>query len=386
MKISIEAITAHEVERFALDAEKNRAADGSLVLYPKRARALANNPDGGPDAPVLLLADHEGQCVGYAGILWDRLRFRSRTYRWAWGSQFYVVPDYRRHPVAFLLLKAALRLAEGFGVCGITPDAAKVFKAFGAWEPCSMTQFDVSRTQSAIDPIGRRLPATRRLLAPVTWVEEYPLRVWARRLLDALEVTAEPASHAGPIEDQLIDEPHDGAQFLRSRARLDWYLQFPWVSCQEGEFGEPWTSRPHRWTRFRPRHTFRLYTLASPQVATRGYTLVCHTQRDHGEASRTCLLDWDWSRADNRAFEVAVAVAAQSHLTEETHKLEISAAERHRRQAESIPGLRASTATPQVFLACCRRGSTLLSEGLKELAAEEWRLGGAEGDQLPIFF
>ena len=82
---------------------------------------------------------------------------------------------------------------------------------------------------------------------------------------------------------------------------------------------------------------------------------------------------------------MAVAVAAQGHLNAKTDVIDMQVTGHYRKQASSVYGLGAARPGP-IFMAYCPRSSPLAAAGLKEADASEWKLGGAEGDQLPLIW
>ena len=60
MKITIEVVPTRDVERFSRDEKENCAADDSLVIYPRRATALAHNPDASRVSAILMASFSPG--------------------------------------------------------------------------------------------------------------------------------------------------------------------------------------------------------------------------------------------------------------------------------------------------------------------------------------
>jgi GNAT superfamily N-acetyltransferase len=170
MRPSVDAIPTRDIVDFALDPEQNLAADGSLIIDPLRARSLAANSFASSDDAALLVARAEGKSVGYIAVHWDRLHFRGADHRFAWGHQFFVVPEYRHLLCAMLLLRKSLSLADGWGAWGIAPDAAKICRALGCFEPVSIARPILRVGGHGCSPPQRGPAARNRALAAASVV------------------------------------------------------------------------------------------------------------------------------------------------------------------------------------------------------------------------
>jgi GNAT superfamily N-acetyltransferase len=383
VSVVIQAVSAAEIEPFALDSDANRCADGSLIIYPKRARALARNPHATRDDPVLLLATQDDRCIGYLGLLWDRIWFRGHEHRWVWGLQFYVLPEYRTLPCAFMLLTKAFSLADGWGAWNVAAGATKVCRALGAWQPSTLTRFQLAGWSARLHRLFCRLPFGTMVLRSLLAAEGRELRKWAKVRLRGEGVSVSAAERARPEVDRLVVHAEDCAHFVRSKAKLDWLLGHLWIDSPRSRNGSPWSTRPYPWTRIRPRHELELFDLSSPKRDFSGYLLLCHTQNGDRQVSRTFILDWCWPGPEEAALDVAVGAAAARQRAAGTFNLELCLSERLRRHAATIPGLRAGGPGPN-FLACCHRASALRDRGIRDLDGTRWNLGGAEGDQVPL--
>jgi GNAT superfamily N-acetyltransferase len=379
MRLSVEAISTDQIVDFSLDENENRAADSSLIIDPLRARSLAANPEARPEDPALLLARAEGQCVGYIAVQWDRLHFRGADHRWAWGHQFFVVPEYRHLPCAMLLLQRSMSLAAGWGAWGIAPEAAKICRALGCWEPVSIERVRSSSWVDALSRVRRVVPF-HGIFGVALRFSSRSLATWSERKLEGAGISLEEDDGNDDfVERALAAIDEDAVHFVRSAARLRWYVDFPWIKELRGAPAPD--ARPHAFTTFRYRHEIELIRLSSTTPSSVGYVLLCHTQQASTTLSRTSLLDWGWSASDEDGYPVAVAAAMVRQRQARTEYLDVFASGRFRSVTDVVPGLRSSPPHP-VFLGFAKKSSDL--KDLRDVEPEGWWLGSVEGDQIPV--
>jgi GNAT superfamily N-acetyltransferase len=245
-KITIRTVCVNEVESFAEETLRTQPDLGGTVPISRfRARAWAHNPRSRPDDVALLAAFDGTRCVGHLGMYPDIVDFGTRRDRFFWLSIYYVQPDYRESGAGPMLLLRAIAINQHLGVTGVTPAAAKIYRALRFFEPppvrfwrLSINHFDFAGVPLRL--VRRLLSCFRyesRLLDRTIAFTQSAARFYtygAIALIRRAAITRLRTLPLDRIRDDLLTIPRGSLQsprLLRDAEFLNWNREYPWVSA-----------------------------------------------------------------------------------------------------------------------------------------------------------
>ena len=236
--ITIKLIPVRELEEFSRII---RNPDETNPLPPARGRSQARNPYADPDDIGLLVAYRGERCVGYLSIMPGLLRLSGRDVKFVWGSSWYVLPEFRRSRVAFLL---ARKVMERYDIIAthLSPAAEKVLRGLKFREMGILT-YHVLKTKRAAQPLvllrlwrdflaGKTPPGkTQRFLDRLIKKFAYAFIFYTLRLPRDYSL-----KKVDRIEDNRI-APTLPPAFRRGAEIINWMMSYPWIEAapREGE-------------------------------------------------------------------------------------------------------------------------------------------------------
>lgn len=215
MAIRIESIPARSLLHFA---ERHAAASppqSIAAITGHRALAHSVNPHARPGDIGLLVAYADATCIGYLGLLPAYVTDGRDRHELSFMTTFYVLPEYRRHRVAFALLKESLSLERELVATDCTPEAGHLYKALcfadlghldylvlGA--PASVHKRDGWLAYRAMVASARPVTVSRIDRVPDSSFDRAPATMGCGRA-------------------------HCKARFCRDADVINWMLRYPWV-------------------------------------------------------------------------------------------------------------------------------------------------------------
>lgn len=173
----------------------DRDATAASVISGRAAEARVNPGSNGQESPTFLFMS-DGKAVGYVSSIPTRLWSAGKEHRLHWIKGLMVLPEYRRGPVGYYVLREAERQIGSSMALVVSPAARRLFTALGYKDlgtlPNELRIFRAGRVLSCIDPAAlglSRLPVTlHRVLrvlqrthatALIGALAETAFRVWA---------------------------------------------------------------------------------------------------------------------------------------------------------------------------------------------------------------
>ena len=218
--IQFESVRVKDIYPFACRAAEQVEARTILPISRQRALAWSKNPYADPDDVALHVAYHQGQCVGYQGVMPGRLKVDGAVHKVLWTSTLFVVPKFRQYQVALQLNKRAISASDDFLAVGPSVEA-QTFLRLLRWRPMrpavvAELRFHagaMNRLDRLVYPLKKSvcrrilMSSTARLLAGLRW----------------REVSRFSAEDVG----RFVDDSETGYQ--RGLDVINWMIQYPWI-------------------------------------------------------------------------------------------------------------------------------------------------------------
>lgn len=311
----MEALRIEEVRVGDLPAFARRAEGEEVVpISAERALAQSLNPHAAADDVGLLAAYRGGRCVGYMGLLPQRLRTREGDFRIHWMSTWFVPPRLRGEGVGFRLLSAALGLGYDVFGTGYTPAAGRALRRAGFAEigAAGFHTVSVRRVVPWTAPLtllrrqlrraGREGGRASSLALRVERLAGAPAREVVYRGLERLAPDGVRWEEVERIAEDAAPPDEGAVRFLRGPEVANWMLRHPWVvEDPRGDSGR------YHFTRARRLFRQTALELRGPG-ARRGYAVLSATSL----RERTVLRVLD-HRLDTPEEHAAVAAAAAGY-------------------------------------------------------------------------
>lgn len=174
-----------------------------------RAGSQSRNPHADADDIGLLVALHEGRCVGYHGVLPGKLRIGQHLSKVSWLVTFYLDTAYRGRGYGTRLVSEILQTGLDLVTTGITLGADGVYRRAGFRQLGELTYYQVLTPNS--EPYALALQKLKTLST-----------TFVTRPVKRLDPTTGPAAFGHDSE----------ASFLRNHETLNWMIQNPWIESR----------------------------------------------------------------------------------------------------------------------------------------------------------
>lgn len=309
-ELHVEEVRVGDLPDFA----RRTQGEEVVPISPERALAQSLNPHAAPDDVGLLAAFQGGRCVGYLGLLPQRLRTREGDFPVHWMTTWLVSPHLRGAGVGFRLLSAALELGYDVFVTGYTPAAGRALRraGFAEFGAAGFHTVSVRRVAPWTAPLTLLRRQLRRAGREGGRASSLALRLERLAGAPAREVVYHGLERLAPEgvrweEVEQVTEsaaPADGrdVRFLRDAEVVNWMLRHPWVvEDPRGDSGR------YHFTRARRVFRQEALELRGPGES-RGYAVLSVASR--GERTSLRVLD---HRLETPEEHAAVAVAAAGY-------------------------------------------------------------------------
>jgi len=242
-KITIEAIQVADLPNFEASLRCTKSSSLVTPLTPARAKAQASNPNAASNDVGLLVAFSGPTCVGHISILPGILRVGASQTKMLWSHAFFVHPNFRTGPAAFLLIKRIAKLGSDVFVTGFNEPSRAICSAFGFQDfgPLDYLRIDlggldvpaaVSRRLRHV--MGRPARATKPS-AYYPWLRNF----FFQRCQNRLAKHNRGCRWKAVERLRRIDFPEEASPlFERDIATINWMLEYPWLR-EKGELCHP---------------------------------------------------------------------------------------------------------------------------------------------------
>jgi GNAT superfamily N-acetyltransferase len=248
-QIKIEKIKLKDINHFARQALNQAPYQSTIPISSRRAWSQLHNPYGRPDDAALLVALHQGKCIGYQGLL-PGLFFRlEELKRIHWSTAFFVSAEYRGAGVAGHLLEEIKKLDIDFAVTRMTTAAQQAYAKAGFKDLGNLTYFQLrmekirkleaiwqeaaEASSSALDP-GKTSGLNSAAPGAGDMVYRQSKKIFYQRLLADSIQKPNPFEHAAGAQideraQQLIRKRLHRPQFFRGIEAINWMLKYRWL-------------------------------------------------------------------------------------------------------------------------------------------------------------
>lgn len=339
-QIRYEHISVRELEKFAGTTIQNTQSGQFVPITEQRARAHANNPNADPEDVALLVAkDHEGEIVGYFGILPIMLRSGEKFHKCHWFTTWSVSNKVRGQGVGSSLMREALTLKKDFLIVG-SVHARRVCRKFGFWERAPLDYYWIDPSgMGSLNPliwflrlirkishwlkINREVPianpatqALDKVFSPLTRRLFYPLL--SRSLTTILrKIQYQRVKKIRQDLPERIIRP--ATELCRSVEVINWMLNYPWVvkmGCS------PTEDKDYYFSDARQRHEFIAIELYKGEKrAYAGYVIYSISEKKNGVMLKTL----DYAVCEPSQYEQILALAV--HFAKENDAVTIEVPE-----------------------------------------------------------
>lgn len=232
--ITLRRITAGQLAAFVESEEFTHFSE--LPITKQRAMSQAGNPRAKPDDTVLILANRDGQLVGYIGLLPDELHGPSGMLRAGWLSTLWVDPRQRGSGIGKRLLDEAFEAwHDHVAVTNYTPEAARLYHRSGrfvmAKEPAGVRgylRFNLHLLLPARYPRYKRWTWALWFIDLISNVPN-DVRIWIWHRLNRIRIRYHETRSIDEEMNALIESNLDQHLMRRRKHDLEWIINSPWI-------------------------------------------------------------------------------------------------------------------------------------------------------------
>lgn len=242
-------------------------------LPVSRLRALSHrhNPRLDADIPIMYIAWHHGEVVGYRMVLCDTMYVNNQPQPVGWYSCVWVDAEMRGQGIAKKLVNRCLQDWEGriFGADAV-PESRNLYLSTGLYKGDIYLNGSRAYLHS---PLATLVIQKKPRLSPLK-----PLLALTDNLLNLLTPKGSPAMPAGIETINQVDEETEAfikpylqhLLFKRSKQDLNWITQYPWI--RNGMPDDE--SQRYYFSSVAKRFAFVHWKLRDPQGRMMGYAML----------------------------------------------------------------------------------------------------------------
>jgi GNAT superfamily N-acetyltransferase len=130
-QLKIKKIKIKQLDEFACSCLNEPAFEEVAPISILRAKSQSKNPQAEPDDIALLVAMHEGRCVGYHGLLPGLIKNKDSVSKFYWLVTFYLAAAFRGKGYGKRLVTEIQHTKVDLVTTGITAAAAGVYRSEG---------------------------------------------------------------------------------------------------------------------------------------------------------------------------------------------------------------------------------------------------------------
>lgn len=235
MNLEIKNITIAQLEDF-IHSDEFEQLDFLPISYI-RAVSHIHNPRADKEDKILFLAYDGDKFVGYLGAVPDMAHFTNGKQKIYFLSCMYVSREYRRHRVAYHLMKHAYdELESNILITNYIPQAKAVYDAAGNYTQLVMNTGIRAYLRPDFATILLRHKRNLKKFAGIIKAGNYLLGGFTgiklklyKNIKTNTGIEFIPIEHFDKILKETIDKLQKGNLFQRNITELNWISDFPWV-------------------------------------------------------------------------------------------------------------------------------------------------------------
>jgi GNAT superfamily N-acetyltransferase len=234
MNLSIINITLEELEKYLHSEEYKNS--GFVPISVLRALSHRSNPRADKNDYCLFLAYDNDILIGYLGAITDWLFDFDKKHKVFWLSCMWVLPEYRRHGIAFNLLNHAVDIYSGnVLITNFIPQSKATFDKTGLFEEYAnlkgiraYVRFDFHRILPRKHPSFEKI---KFVFGAFDFILNLPVKL-KLKINQANFNTTCTFSEVEIFDENIQQFIHENCQestFKRGVPEFDWMKKFPWV-------------------------------------------------------------------------------------------------------------------------------------------------------------
>ena len=111
---NIKLITVRDLNSFINSYVNDIDKDDILPITVHKAKCIAANPCASENDVALVLAYDQQKCIGYLGLIADKLTTTKGVFKINWMSGWYISPEYQGKRIGSLLVKEAKKTKSAY--------------------------------------------------------------------------------------------------------------------------------------------------------------------------------------------------------------------------------------------------------------------------------